>query len=61
MHGTGEKIADPEGMKELYDRAQTDDKILKLYEGLYYELVNEPEQKEVINDMLEWMSERILN
>ena len=59
MHGTGEKLADPEGTKELYDRAQTDDKTLKLYEGLYHELVNEPEQKEVIKDMLQWMSERI--
>ncbi len=59
MHGTGEKIADPEGTKALYNEAKSVDKTLKLYDGLYHELVNEPEQDEVMNDILNWINERL--
>ena len=59
MHGTAEKIADPEGTKELYIRSQSTDKTLKLYEGLYHELVNEPEKDQVIADLKEWILTRI--
>jgi len=59
MHGTAEKIADPEGTKELYKQSQSIDKTLKLYEGLYHELVNEPEQDQVIGDLKDWILTRI--
>ena len=59
MHGTAEKVADPDGTKELYARSQSNDKTLKLYEGLYHELVNEPEQDQVIGDLKDWILTRI--
>ncbi len=58
MHGTAEKIADPAGTKELYNRSQSSDKTLKLYEGLYHELVNEPERDQVISDLKDWILAR---
>ncbi len=59
MHGTGEKIADPDGTKDLHEKAKSADKTLKLYEGLYHELVNEPEKEQVIADMIDWITKRI--
>ena len=59
MHGTAEKIADPAGTQELYERCQSSDKTLKLYEGLYHELVNEPERDQVIGDIKDWILARI--
>ena len=40
MHGTCDLLADPEGSRQLYDRAESDDKDLRLYEGLYHEILN---------------------
>jgi len=59
MHGTADRLTDMEGSKELERRAGTEEKRLELYNGLYHELVNEPEQKQVMGDMLEWMEKRM--
>lgn len=59
MHGTADRLTDPEGSKELERRAGSEDKRLELYNELYHELLNEPEQKQVMGDMLEWMEERV--
>jgi len=56
MHGTADRLANIEGSKELNERARSADKTLKLYEGLYHEILNEPEKDEVMNDMVEWMN-----
>ena len=58
MHGLAEKIADPVGTKELHRLAKSTDKTIKLYEGLYHELVNEPERDGVIDDIKEWIIDR---
>ncbi len=58
MHGTGDLLAPPEGSRRLYERAGSRDKTLKLYEGLYHEILNEPEKEQVIADVLAWLDER---
>lgn len=55
MHGTCDLLADPEGSRQLYDRAESGDKDLRLYEGLYHEILNEPEKAQVLADMVEWL------
>jgi acylglycerol lipase len=56
MHGTADRLANIEGSKELNERAHSSDKTLKLYKGLYHEILNEPEKEEVMADMVEWMN-----
>ncbi len=58
FHGTADRLTDPEGSKQLYLRAKSADKILKLYEGFYHETMNEPEKERVLNDVLEWLVKR---
>jgi alpha-beta hydrolase superfamily lysophospholipase len=58
MHGTADRLADPAGSKQLYERAQSNDKTLKLYEGFYHEILNEPEKEKVLADIVEWVSGR---
>ena len=55
LHGSADRLADPEGSKSLYERAQSTDKTLKLYEGLYHEVMNEPEKEMVLGDIVAWM------
>lgn len=58
LHGTGDLLASPAGSEALFARAASKDKTLKLYDGLYHEVFNEPEQDEVLDDLVEWLNER---
>jgi acylglycerol lipase len=59
MHGTADRLGDPEGSRILYDRVSSKDKTLKLYEGFYHEIFNEPGHKQVLADMVAWLDTRI--
>ena len=58
MHGTLDALASLAGSERLYAQAPSTDKMLKLYEGLYHEILNESERDQVIADMLEWLDAR---
>ena len=59
MHGTADPISDPESSKILYQNASSADKILKLYEGYYHEIFNEPGREQVFTDMESWLKTHI--
>lgn len=59
LHGGADRVTDPQGSRQLYERAQAADKTLNIYDGLYHELVNEPEQATVLQEMTAWMDQRI--
>ena len=51
--------ADPAGSKLVAELAGSSDVTLKVYDGLYHEIFNEPEQEEVLNDLIEWLRPRV--
>ncbi len=55
MHGTGDRLTNPEGSKDLHRRASSTDKTLKLYPDLYHDLLHEPEQAAVMQEILRWL------
>lgn len=58
MHGAADKLADPEGSRLIYDGVSSTDKTLKIYEGLYHEIFNEPERDRVLADVAGWLDQR---
>ncbi len=54
MHGTADRLTSTEGSKEFASRAGKMVE-LKIWEGLYHELHNEPEKTEVLNFELDWL------
>jgi len=56
MHGTADRLSDPEGSQMLYERLSSKDKTLKLYEGFYHEIFNEPGHEQVFADMEAWLA-----
>ena len=58
MHGTADRLSDPEGSQLLYDRVGSRDRTLKLYEGFYHEIFNEPEHGQVLADVESWLAAR---
>jgi alpha-beta hydrolase superfamily lysophospholipase len=59
MHGSADQLSDPAGSKLLYERAGSKDKTLKLYDGFYHEIFNEPEHKQVMADVEAWLAKHI--
>lgn len=59
MHGQRDGLAAPAGSQFLYDRAASSDKTLKLYEGLYHEIFNEPEKQAVLDDLVAWLDAHV--
>jgi acylglycerol lipase len=58
MHGSADKLADPQGSRLIYEGVSSTDKTLKIYDGLYHEIFNEPEKAQVLTDVAGWLSER---
>ena len=61
FHGTGDKIAYFSGSEDFAKlvEAAGGDVTLKLWDGLYHEVHNEPEKAEVFRFMIEWLDEHI--
>ena len=43
----------------LYENAGSADKTLKTYDGLYHEVLNEPEHEQVLDDIEAWLTVRL--
>ena len=57
MHGASDRLAFPEGSEEFSRQVQCEC-TLKIWEGLYHEIHNEPAQGEVFAFLLNWLNAR---
>ena len=55
MAGSADKIVKPEGAELVVRLAGSTDKTLKMYDGLYHEVFNEPEKELVLGDLADWL------
>ena len=58
MLGTGDRLVPPEGGRMVHERAGFADKSLVEYDGLYHEILNEPERERVLADLVAWLDAR---
>jgi len=58
MHGSQDQVADIEGSRELCARARSRDKRIRICDGLYHEIMNEPEKASVLEEMSGWLDVR---
>ena len=59
MQGGADRLVDPDGAQILYEKAGSKDKTLKIYDGLYHEIFNEPEHERVLGDVEAWLTARV--
>jgi acylglycerol lipase len=59
LHGSEDGLADPRGSAELHAGAASSDKTHIVLDGLYHEILNEPEQAEVRQHILDWLDQRL--
>jgi alpha-beta hydrolase superfamily lysophospholipase len=55
MQGTADGLVDPGCGPHVYERAGSPDKTLKMYDGLWHEIFNEPERDHVLDDLAGWV------
>lgn len=58
MHGTDDRICYPQGSIDLAELVPGECH-LKLWDGLYHEIHNEPERDQILNYMLDWLSHQL--
>jgi alpha-beta hydrolase superfamily lysophospholipase len=58
MQGSGDRLVPPAAGRLVDSEAGSPDKQLIVYDGLYHEILNEPEQDKVMDDLVAWLDER---
>lgn len=59
MHGTEDRLTNIEGSRELERMATNADVTAEYYDGLYHEVFNEPEQDQVLDDLVSWLDAQL--
>ncbi len=59
MHGTGDQITSAEGSRKFAEAAKNADVTLKLWDGLYHEMQNEPEKTAVFDYIYDWIQSKL--
>lgn len=58
MHGTADRIVPIVASEMVDELAPAEDKTFIRYDGLYHEILNEPERERVLADIAAWLDER---
>lgn len=61
IHGSADAIVDPEGSRQVMEKASAPDKQLFIFPGLYHETMNEalPEREKVLDTMRSWIIRQV--
>lgn len=59
VQGGADTVVDPDGARMLHSALGSVDKTLKIYDGLYHEIHNEPEHPQVLADISSWLEEHL--
>ncbi|MGA2318356.1 MAG: lysophospholipase [Thermodesulfobacteriota bacterium] len=56
VQGSADRVVDPAGAQMLYDAVSSADKEIRIYDGFYHEVFNEPKHGEVLRDVEIWLA-----
>ena len=59
LHGAEDQLTSASASTEFVDMLASSDKQCTIYDGMYHELFNEPEQEEILNACCEWITARV--
>ena len=61
LHGAEDQLTSASASTEFVDMVASSDKQCTIYEGMYHELFNEPEQEDILRTCCDWMRSRLTN
>ena len=61
VQGSADKCVDPAGAQMLYDLVSSADKEIRIYDGFYHEVFNEPDHDKVVRDVEIWLRSHLVS
>jgi acylglycerol lipase len=58
QHGSADALVPAQANAPIYEAMGAGDKTVRIYDGLYHEIYNEPEHAEVLGDLVAWLEAR---
>ncbi|XP_004971768.2 uncharacterized protein LOC101785408, partial [Setaria italica] len=60
VHGGDDTVCDPACVEELFRRAGSKDKTLRVYPGMWHQIIGEPEEnvEKVFDEIIAWLKAR---
>lgn len=60
VHGAEDTVCDPACVEELYRRAGSEDKTIRVYPGMWHQIIGEPEEnvEKVFDEIINWLKAR---
>lgn len=58
MHGSADTLVRAEDAQPVFDAIASPDKTVRIFDGLYHEIFNEPERLEVLGIVKNWLDDR---
>jgi acylglycerol lipase len=59
LQGSADKLIDPNSARILYDSVGSADKTIKVYDGFYHEVFNDPGHEQVLSDLELWLEAHV--
>ena len=59
LHGTADRLTPIAGTRMVIERASSKDKRMIEYDGLFHEILNEPEREQVVTDITAWIEAHV--
>ena len=59
LHGAADRLTAPEGSREIVRAARSTDKEVRIYPGLYHDLLHEPERASIRSEIVAWIGTRL--
>lgn len=59
LQAGGDLIVDPKATEQFFEGLTAADKTLKLYEGFYHEILNDPGKEDALESIYSWIEKRI--
>ena len=59
LHGAEDQLTSVSASTEFVDMLASSDKQCTIYDGMYHELFNEPEQEAILKTCCEWITARV--
>jgi acylglycerol lipase len=59
LHGMADRATKPSGSQVFFNTAGSKDKTLKLYEGMFHDLLNDVDKEVVMSDITSWIDARL--
>ncbi len=57
LHGTSDRLTDPEGSRDLYARVSSNHKQLSLFEGSFHETFHDIDRSRVVEGIVDWLTD----